>query len=97
MRRAARTDANHTEIVEALRSHGATVLSLAAVGKGCPDLMAGFRGRTLLLEVKDGSKAPSAQKLTADQLTFHANWRGGQIHVVRNVDDALAVLSWMQL
>lgn len=43
MRRAARTDANQTAIVEALRKCGASVQSLAAVGKGVPDLLVGLR------------------------------------------------------
>jgi hypothetical protein len=43
----------------ALRSAGATVQSLAGVGKGVPDLLVGFKGQTLLFEVKDGFKPPS--------------------------------------
>jgi len=37
--KAARTDANQSEIVAGLRAIGATVQPLHAVGKGCPDLM----------------------------------------------------------
>ncbi|HJP47915.1 hypothetical protein [Acinetobacter venetianus] len=44
MRRAAKIDANQTEIVKALRKFGASVQSLASTGKGCPDLLVGFRG-----------------------------------------------------
>jgi hypothetical protein len=40
-RRAAKVDANHSAIVEALRKVGCKVLSLAANGKGCPDLLVG--------------------------------------------------------
>ena len=52
MRRAAKIDANQTEIVKALRQVGASVQSLASTGKGCPDLLVGFRGVNWLLEVK---------------------------------------------
>jgi hypothetical protein len=65
MRRAAKVDANQTEIVQALRQIGAVVQSLAAVGNGCPDLLVGYRNRLFLLELKDGNKPPSAQKLHA--------------------------------
>jgi hypothetical protein len=88
MRRASRVDENQREIVQALRKCGASVLSLAELGKGCPDLLIAIGNRTLMLEVKDGSKPPSARKLTPDQQRFHASWQG-QIAVVTSVDEAL--------
>jgi hypothetical protein len=91
-RRAARVDTNHAVIVGALRACGATVQSLAQVGGGCPDILVGYRGRNLLLEIKDGSKPPSARKLTADQVPWHAEWRGA-VRVVDNVDSAIAALA----
>jgi hypothetical protein len=92
MRRAAKVDANQTEIVAALRSLGATVQSLASVGHGCPDLLVGFRGQTLLMEVKDGKKPPSERKLNDDQLRWHGAWHGGPLAVVDNVDAALRMI-----
>jgi hypothetical protein len=91
MRRAARVDANHAVIVGALLRCGATVQSLAAVGQGCPDLMVGFRGRTLLMEVKDGDKIPSKRRLTPDQQEWHAAW-AGHVVVVESVEQAIAAL-----
>ena len=72
--RYAKVDANQTAVVSALRAAGASVQSLASVGKGVPDLLIGFRGVNLLMEVKDGNKAKSAQKLTEDQLKWHGQW-----------------------
>ena len=46
-----RVDNNHTAIVLALRAIGATVQSLASVSGGCPDLVVGYHGRNVLLEV----------------------------------------------
>lgn len=92
MRRAARTDDNHDEIVQALRSVGATVQSLAAVGDGVPDLLVGWRGMNLLIEVKDGSKPPSRQRLTPDQVKWHEAWGGRPVFVVSSVDSALKVI-----
>jgi hypothetical protein len=92
--RARRTDANHQEIAEAARTLGCTVLDLSRVGGGCPDLLIGvYMGRklNLLVEVKDGSKSPSARKLTPDQERFHGDWRG-QVAVVSTVSELLALL-----
>ncbi len=92
MRRAAKIDANQPEIVAALRKVGAHVESLAAVGCGVPDLLVGFQGQTVLIEVKDGSKVKSARQLTDDQIRWHAKWRGGRCVVAANVSEALAAI-----
>ena len=84
MRRAARTDANHKSVSDAFKALGCDVVSLAAVGNGVPDLLIGIHGVNGLVEVKDGSKPPSEQKLTPDQEKFHANWRG-RIFVCRSI------------
>ena len=92
MRRAAKIDANQTQVVQALRAAGATVQSLAAVGQGVPDLLVGFQGQTLLMEVKDGRKPPSARQLNEQQLTWHGGWRGGPVAIVDGPDAALRML-----
>jgi Holliday junction resolvase len=91
MRRAAKVDANQAEIVKALRQVGASVQSLASTGKGCPDLLVGFRGVNWLLEIKDGQKVKSARKLTDDQVVWHESWRG-RVYVVESVEQALEVI-----
>ena len=92
MRRAAKVDRNHAEIVRAFRQIGASVQDLSAVGKGCPDLAVGFRGMTFLVEVKDGMKFPSARELTADQKRWHAGW-AGHAAVVNSVEDAVELVA----
>ncbi len=92
MRRAARTDTNQSEIVTALKSlPGLRVQSLAAIGAGCPDLLVGYRGRTFLLEVKDGAKVPSARLLTRAEIEWHMAWTG-QVAVVETVEQALEIV-----
>lgn len=83
-----RVDANQAEIVTALRRLGCTVMSIASVGNGCPDLVIGVQGRNVLLEVKDGRKPPSARKLTPAEREWIDAWRG-QVNVVESVDDAI--------
>lgn len=94
MRRAAKIDSNQPEIVRALQGVGCFVLSLAAVGKGVPDLLVSepiYPYRLHFLEVKDGSKPPSARKLTPDQVAFHAKFPG-QIHIVKSINEALSAV-----
>lgn len=90
--RASKIDANQPEIVAALRKVGAVVHSTAGVAKGFPDLTVGYKRATYLLEVKDGSKPPSARELTEDQVKWHAAWNGGPCVVVNNVQEALAAI-----
>jgi hypothetical protein len=87
-----RIDANQPEIVKALRAAGASVQSLADLGRGVPDLLVGWRGINLLFEVKDGAKRPSARRLTPGEEQWHRRWRG-QVVVVESVDDALHALA----
>jgi hypothetical protein len=92
MRKTARVDANQAAIVEALRAIGASVQSLAMVGRGVPDLLVGFRSQNWLIEVKDGAKPQSARRLTADEVAWHDGWRG-QVATVASIEDALELVS----
>ena len=88
---ARRVDDNQNEIVAALRACGATV-RIISQGGGIPDLLVGYRGNTILIEVKDGSKVPSAQKLTEAEQEFFDTWRGGTVVIINSVDKALDLL-----
>lgn len=92
MRRAARVDANHSEIVQLLREIGCSVQSLAGVADGCPDLLVGYRGQTFLFEVKDGMKPSSKRKLTPDQEAWVDGWRGSPVWLVTDKTTALEAL-----
>ena len=91
MRRAARVDDNHREVIAALRQVGASVMDLSRVGAGCPDICAGFRGRNILIEIKDGNKPPSARKLTDAQDDWHAQWNGSA-YVVTSAEEAVETI-----
>lgn len=56
MRRAAKTDTTHAEIRDALRQAGVSVYSLAAVGRGLPDFLCGYRGWFCCVEAKTGQR-----------------------------------------
>ena len=91
MRYANRIDANQNAIVDALRQCGATV-RIISQGGGIPDLLVGYNGYTILMEVKDGAKVPSARKLTDDEQKFFDDWRGGMLAIVNSVSEALDLL-----
>lgn len=91
---AGRTDSNQQCIVAALRKLGASVVSTSQVGNGLPDLLVGWMGQTILLEVKDGARPPSERKLTADEAYFLEHWKGGPAVVVKDEQEAInAVLA----
>lgn len=85
--RIGRRDENEPEIVRVLAQIGASVLRL----HDC-DLLVGYRGKNILIELKDGAKPPSARKLTDKQLIFRAEWRG-QYDVAHSIDDVLHILT----
>ena len=84
-----RVDDNQAQVVRALRAEGWSVAHLHAIGKGCPDLLVGAKGKNYLLEVKDGSKA---WKLTPDQVIWHYNWKG-QVAVVITPENAVQTIN----
>lgn len=55
---------------------------------GFVDLVVGAFGENHLVEVKDGEKAKSRQRLTYAEQEFHDQWRG-TIKMIRSVDDAV--------
>lgn len=92
MRRAARVDANHRLIVAALRASGCSVLSLAAVGKGCPDLLVARAGVNYLLEIKNksasGAVSSGAARSLKGQEAWTESWRA-PVHFVATPEEAL--------
>ena len=92
MRRAARIDANHTEIVRTLEAMGCSVQDLSRVGQGCPDILVGVSGRNILMEIKDGRKVASERKLNKRQQEWHAAWRGQRV-VVESREQVIEIIN----
>ena len=87
MRRAAKVDLNHRELVQTFRALGAEVQDLSRVGCGCPDLLVSHGGRSFLVEVK-GARG----KLTPDQRDWHNRWQA-PVYIVRTVEEAVSLLN----
>lgn len=77
----AKRDLNEGDIFDAFRKMG---LDVEATDKPL-DAVVGYQGKSYLIEVKNGPKAP----LTKDQEQFFSKWRG-HAAVIRSVDEALA-------
>ena len=79
-----RPDANHAAIVRQFEVLFCSVLDLHSNGGGCPDLLIGCAGVSALVEIKteDGALRPN-------QVTFHRNWRGGKVRIVRSPEEAI--------
>jgi hypothetical protein len=94
MRRAARRDANEGDIIKAMRAEGAYVKVIN--DEGLFDLLVSHgpegKRRTLLIEVKDGAKPPSARRLTDAEQKFHDEWPGSDLYIVNSVEEAIALL-----
>jgi hypothetical protein len=89
MRLKAKKDGNQTEVVNTLRKYpGVTVAVTSQLGKGFCDIIVGFRNKNYLIELKDGSKPPSARKLTPDEIRFRDCWTG-HYAVCKNIDEVL--------
>ena len=100
MRRAARRDVMEADIVQALRSVGASVTRINQ--EGLFDLLVGYRGVTTLVEVKTPSRKDgkaqtraTGTELSVAQQKWLESWRGGPAVVVRSMTDALQAVGAM--
>lgn len=96
--RAHRKDASHKAVVAAFEAHGCSVNVIEQAKTGCPDLVVGYLGVDHGVEVKP-TKEQAGKDWRRDtvpresQLAFHARWRGAPIHVVRTVEDVVALVA----
>jgi hypothetical protein len=100
-RRAARQDSNHQDVLAALVSAGCVCTNTHMVGAGFPDICCGFLNdqgfpRIILIEVKDGSKPWSKQKLTPDEQSWWNHWPG-DAYVVRSPREAVELVFDLRL
>ena len=94
MRKKARVDANQKEIVQQLRKLGVSVLHTHQLGRGAPDLVLGYRNDNFLVELKDGNKTKSQQKLTPDEIKFQEKW-GGNYSVCNSIEQILTIIDYV--
>jgi hypothetical protein len=81
-----KVDANHKAILGAARGVGATVVDTHILGRGEPDAIVIFRGRTFLLELKTGREQPNTLEKA------YALACREPVHVIRTVDEMLTLI-----
>ena len=94
MMRAAKQDSNHKEIRDVARRMGVGWFDCFQLKRFC-DAFIVYRGVTVAVEVKDGAKPKSAQKLTEGEEKFCEDWRshGGKYAVITSEDDLNELLN----
>jgi len=90
---AKRVDENQRTIVHTFIALGASVLNLSTVGRGCPDLLIGYKGKSVLVEVKRNDKST----YTEPQVKFMQEWRGGAISRIDSVDAAIRLIKMLDI
>ena len=93
----AKKDANHQEVVDAMRALGASVIDTSHMGGGFPDLIVGYRGVTLLMEIKNLKTAYGRRGLNRTQVKWKEAWIGGPYNVVTDADGALRALRVLEV
>jgi len=88
-----RVDENQKLIFHTFIALGASVLDLSRVGQGCPDCLVGYKGKTVLVEIKSSNKA----NFTEPQIKFMQTWRGGAVSRIDSVDAAIRLIKMLDM
>ncbi len=85
----AKADKNQPDIVKVFRNAGASVGLIHRAGSGVPDLIVGYRGFDVQVEIK----MPQKLKLTDKELKYHETWNGHKVAVVSSESEALGLIA----
>ena len=88
-----RVDENQKLIFHTFIALGASVCNLSTVGRGCPDALIGYKGNTVLVEIKSSNKAT----FTEPQIKFMKEWRGGPVSRIDSVDAAIRLIKMLDM
>jgi len=90
---AKRVDENQKQLIHTFIALGASVLNLSRVGQGCPDLLIGYKNKSVLVEIKKDSKST----FTEPQIKFMQEWRGGAVSRIDSVDAAIRLIKMLDM
>jgi len=83
-------DLNHANIVKDLKKiPEISVLDISSLGKGCGDILVGYRNLNFLFEIKQPSRK---NNFTKAEKYFHLNWKG-HIATVTSSKEILKILN----
>jgi len=93
MIRNAKVDSNQSEIVKALRNAGAWV-TITSQLKNAFDILAGYKGKLFIVEIKDGMKPPSARRLSEGEQKCKDGFNsvGVYYYIITSIDEALHMI-----
>lgn len=92
MKYGAKKDANHSDVVDALKKAGASVIDMSHVGRGFPDLIVGANSKTLLVEIKNPKTSYGRKGLNKNQTKWKELWVGGEYCIVDGPEAALRMI-----
>ena len=86
---ARKKDDNHDEIVNEFQRLGCGVKDVHNLPDFC-DIIICYQGATVMVEIKDGRKAPSSRRLTEGEKQFSDEWigKGGKWACIESVEQA---------
>ena len=90
---AKKVDLNHKEVVEKFRELGASVFDASGVGRGFPDIVVGYNGQTVLVEIKSGER----KRFSEAQLKFMAEWKGSAVTRINEVEGVIRLIKILDL
>ena len=90
---AKRVDLNHQEVVKTLHLLGASVFDASRMGLGFPDLVVGYKQKTVLVEIKSSEQ----KKFTQAQLKFMENWNGSTVIRINDVEGAIRLIKVLDM
>ena len=93
MKYGAKKDANHKEIANALTAVGVPVYDLSGAGCGIPDCLVWVWDSWQLVEIKNTKTAYGKRGLNPIQKKWLTHWRGGPVHILKTVEQALEFAS----
>lgn len=96
IRARAKRDSNEQDLVKIIRQLGGGWLSTAST-PGELDGVIGYAGIDQRVEIKDGTKLPSKQKLSEDENRTFLEWQGRKPVVVKSIDDVYKLMNKMRL
>lgn len=93
MKYGAKKDANHAEIINAMRQCGVPVYDTASLGNGFPDCVAWVSEQWRLVEIKNKKTGYGKRGLNPIQRKWAEQWKGGPIILIHTIEEALAFSS----
>ena len=82
-----KVDSNQPQIIADLKKIGVSVLNLSRVGGGCPDILVGWQGKNILIEIKTAKG-----DLNDLQIEFFEQWKG-QKFVCKSINEIIEIIN----